>query len=228
MFIGISSLKVEPYIFWKEQLQRKDILYLGEPAGKIVCIESKQKAARSRCEGIAVHQYQILFSGVALSLTSGLVPLTYEYWCIQHMAACFVTNIYTDGNDYPWIEHCTTSEGDTQNIRQIRGLYLPLLNALDAVQMDSIHTDCIVLVGGPIFNVRLGAIVEKRDVKMRSSSYTRHCPFLSRCKKPSAQVDNIDLTLNSHFSKTSMDTVYAIPHQEVYIFPDLVSLNYFL
>ncbi|KAI8994568.1 hypothetical protein BDB01DRAFT_773267, partial [Pilobolus umbonatus] len=45
--------------------------------------------------------------------------VTYEYWCIQHMAACFVTDIYTDGNDYPRIEHCTTLEGDTWNIRQI-------------------------------------------------------------------------------------------------------------
>ncbi|KAI8976964.1 hypothetical protein BDB01DRAFT_837818 [Pilobolus umbonatus] len=40
--------------------------------------------------------------------------VTYEYWCIQHMAACFVTDIYTDGNDYPPIAHCTTSEGDTE------------------------------------------------------------------------------------------------------------------
>ncbi|KAI8983848.1 hypothetical protein BDB01DRAFT_790332 [Pilobolus umbonatus] len=98
--------------------------------------------ARNRCAGMAVDKYQILFSGVALSLTSGLVPCRSTtcyhafqtiqkrylvpfficYWCIQHMAACFVTDIYTDGNDYPWIEHCTTSEGDTQNIRQIRGV----------------------------------------------------------------------------------------------------------
>ncbi|KAI8976247.1 hypothetical protein BDB01DRAFT_803937 [Pilobolus umbonatus] len=92
---------------------------------------------RNGCSGMAVHKYQILLSGVALSLTSDLVPcgsttcyhafqtiqkMTYEYWCIQHMAASFVTDIYTDGNDYPRIEHCTTSEGDTQNMRQIKKL----------------------------------------------------------------------------------------------------------
>ncbi|KAI8981405.1 hypothetical protein BDB01DRAFT_897570 [Pilobolus umbonatus] len=47
--------------------------------------------------------------------------VTYEYWCIQHMAAYFVTDIYTDGNDYPWIEHCTTSEGETEKRRQVVG-----------------------------------------------------------------------------------------------------------
>ncbi|KAI8988931.1 hypothetical protein BDB01DRAFT_895650 [Pilobolus umbonatus] len=58
--------------------------------------------ALNRRKDMAANKYQILFSGVALSLTSGLVPY-----------------IYTDGNEYRRIKHCTTSEGDTQNMRVV-------------------------------------------------------------------------------------------------------------
>ncbi|KAI8994937.1 hypothetical protein BDB01DRAFT_893749 [Pilobolus umbonatus] len=114
--IQVGSLKEQ---LQREDILRKDSLYIEQAEDRrLVCEQLGRKIGIY--EGMAVHKYQILFSGVALSLTSGLVPLTYGYWCIQHMAACFITDIYTDGNDYPRIEHCTTSEGDTEERRQTR------------------------------------------------------------------------------------------------------------